>query len=139
MKSIFEQIQEKLVAKNQTERLRRCFDIQFALLEAGKSLVSAAEIENARTEYRRIVSHAESLRETSVRSTCGSDSPLLWLSQLPVWRKLVKSASHASGLSSNPQPPICCDYTRIRLQESGELTPSILILRKCCLQLVRER
>jgi AbiV family abortive infection protein len=63
MKSIFEEIQEKLVAKNQIERLKQCIDIQYALLELGKSLVSASEIESAYTEYRRVVSHAEALWE----------------------------------------------------------------------------
>jgi AbiV family abortive infection protein len=63
MKSVFEEIQDKIVAKNQFERLKRCIDIQFDLLKGGKSLVSAAEIENAYEQYGRVVSHAEALWE----------------------------------------------------------------------------
>src|ERR1700746_1924671 len=63
MKSVFEKIREKLVAKNQGERLRRYFDIQFDLLNAGKSLVAASQIEDAYAKYRRVVSHAEALWE----------------------------------------------------------------------------
>lgn len=61
MKSVFEKIQEKLVAKNQGERLKRCIDIQYDLLNAGKSLVSAPQIEIAHAQYRRVLSHAEAL------------------------------------------------------------------------------
>jgi len=63
MKSVFEEIQEKLVAKNQGERLKRCIDIQYDLLNAGKSLVSAPQIENAHAQYKRVLSHAEALWE----------------------------------------------------------------------------
>jgi AbiV family abortive infection protein len=61
MKNVLEEVQAKLVAKNQRERLNRYFEVQSELLATDKSLVFASDLDGAHEQYSRIVRHAEGL------------------------------------------------------------------------------
>jgi AbiV family abortive infection protein len=63
VKSVLEEVQEKLVAKNQRERFNRYVEIQNELMATDKSLVFASQIEDAYRQYTRVVIHAEGLWE----------------------------------------------------------------------------
>jgi AbiV family abortive infection protein len=55
------EIQQKLVAKNQLERLKACCDMQSLLMAKGPSLVAAPDYKSTAEKYARLVSHAEGL------------------------------------------------------------------------------
>jgi AbiV family abortive infection protein len=55
------EIQQKLVAKDQLERLKACCDMQSLLMAKGPSLVAAPDYKSTAAKYARLVSHAEGL------------------------------------------------------------------------------
>ena len=61
MKSLFQEAQEKLIAKDQLERFNRYVEVQNELLATGKSLLAASQLDASREQYARVVSHAEGL------------------------------------------------------------------------------
>jgi AbiV family abortive infection protein len=61
------EIQQKLIAKNQIERLRDCCDMQAVLMATGPSLVAAADYKSTEAKYARLVSHAEGLWSDACR------------------------------------------------------------------------
>jgi AbiV family abortive infection protein len=63
MKNVLEEMQVKLVAKKQLERLNRYVEIQNDLLAKNKSLVFASDFDGAQKQYARLVGHAEGLWE----------------------------------------------------------------------------